>query len=73
MIVSHFLFYRISINVLIMSVIESDWMAWPPSAMFEGGARRVALGGTESEPVPTEPIQTQTITTVVQLPFSDAH
>ena len=50
--------------MLIMSVIESDWMAWPPSAMLEGGARRVALGGTESEPVPTEPIQSDSITDI---------
>lgn len=47
-------------------------MAWPPSAMSEGGARDAVVGGTESERVPTEPSQTQTITDVVQLPFSDA-
>ena len=30
----------------------------PPSALLEGGARRVALGGMKSELVPTEPSQT---------------
>ena len=28
-------------------------MAWPPSAVLEGGARREALGGMKSELVPT--------------------
>ena len=41
------------------------WMAWPPSAVLEGGARREALGGMESELVPTEPIQTSPTATVV--------
>ena len=36
-----------------MSVIESDWMAWPPSAMLEGGARDEVVGGMKSELVPT--------------------
>ena len=40
-------------------------MAWPPSAVLEGGARREALGGMKSELVPTEPSQTYPTTTVV--------
>ena len=37
----------------------------PPSALLEGGARRDALGGMESELVPTEPSQTYPTATVV--------
>ena len=42
-------------------------MAWPPSAVLEGGARREALGGMESELVPTEPSQTYPIASVCRL------
>ena len=42
-------------------------MAWPPSAVLEGGARREALGGMESELVPTEPSQTYPIASVRRL------
>ena len=44
-------------------------MAWPPSAVLEGGARREALGGMESELVPTEPSQTYPIASVRGLPI----
>ena len=44
-------------------------MAWPPSAVLEGGARREALGGMESELVPTEPSQTYPIASVRVLPI----
>ena len=42
-------------------------MAWPPSAVLEGGARREALGGMELELVPTEPSQTYPIASVCRL------
>ena len=42
-------------------------MAWPPSAVVEGGARRKALGGMELELVPTEPSQTYPIASVCRL------
>ena len=37
----------------------------PPSALLEGGARRVALGGMKSELVPTEPSQTYPTTAFI--------
>ena len=44
-------------------------MAWPPSAMLEGGARDEVVGGMESELVPTEPSQTYPIASVRGLPI----
>ena len=44
-------------------VVGWGWMAWPPSALLEGGAH--AVGGMKSELVSAEPIQLHPTTSLL--------